>query len=43
MANADRNDLRKSRIESDRNQRNEQPVQPGATGRDRDAARSEKE
>ena len=42
MANADTNDLRKSRIESDRNQRDEQPVQPGATGRDPDEPRGEK-
>jgi hypothetical protein len=34
MANADRNDLKKSRIDSARNQRKEQPVQPGASGRD---------
>ena len=34
MADADRNDLKKSSIESNRNQRTEQPVQPGASGED---------
>lgn len=43
MANADRNDLRKSRIRADRNEREEVPVQPGATGRDPDEPVSEEE
>ena len=34
MANADENDLKKSHIDSTRNQRSEQPIQPGASGRD---------
>ena len=34
MANADRNDLKKSAIDAGRNQRTEQPIQPGASGRD---------
>ena len=34
MANADRNDLKKSNIDANRNQRTEQPIQPGASGRD---------
>jgi hypothetical protein len=34
MADADRNDLKKSSIDGARNQRTEQPIQPGASGRD---------
>lgn len=34
MADADRNDLKKSHVVNTRNQRSEQPVQPGASGRD---------
>lgn len=34
MARADRNDLKQSRIELDRQQREEQPKVPGASGND---------
>lgn len=43
MANADRNDLKKSRIRADRNEREDAPVQPGATGRDPEEPVSEEE
>jgi hypothetical protein len=36
MARADKNDLKRSRIESDRQQRDEQPDVAGASGREED-------
>jgi hypothetical protein len=36
MARADKNDLHRSRIEMDRQQRDEQPVVPGASGGEED-------
>jgi len=38
MARADKNDLRRSRIEMDRNQRQEQPAVSGASGGEDDVS-----
>jgi hypothetical protein len=40
MARADRNDLKRSSIESKRQQRQEQPQVPGATGAPGDVSRA---
>jgi len=38
MARADKNDLHRSRIEMDRQQREEEPVVPGASGGEEDTS-----